>query len=199
MKIYDYHIRELLFKEFGHIEEFTSDPSNKVISELDVCFGISRIDIAVINGKLHGFEIKSERDTLERLPSQMKVYNRVFDTITIVAAENHIKKIIKNVPEYWGIYCVAKDRGKLALEIERTGDINHETDSFCLAQFLWKPELLELLGTKGTKSKTRFALCKIVADTVNEQVVKEYVREKLKSRKDWRAVPVQQLCDDLLQ
>lgn len=199
MELYDPDIRKLLLKKFFEIDEFISDPTTKVVSEMDVCFGASRIDIAVINGRIHGFEIKSERDKLERLPSQIKAYNKVFDTVTVVVSENHFPKIVEMVPDWWGIFCVSKDNQVPSLTITRHYELNKEVDVFYLVQLLWKNELLELLGTKGKKSKTRFALCKMAVENIEEENIKEFVREKLKSRKDWRAVQLQQLYGDLLQ
>jgi len=37
-------------------------------------FGASRIDRAVVNGSVHGYEIKSETDDLTRLPAQARAY-----------------------------------------------------------------------------------------------------------------------------
>lgn len=201
MRIYDSDIRELLYEKFLDIPEFISDPSTIVVDEMDVLFGTSRIDIAVINGEIHGYEIKSERDNLERLPSQIESYNKVFDTITIVVGENHISNIMNIVPEWWGIYYILKKDSCPKLVKKRDAMENLDTDLLSLTQLLWRDELLELLSlnnvTKGTKSKNRFALCNMVASNINENAVRTFVRGKLKSRVDWRAVQLQQLYDDL--
>ncbi|QEK11710.1 sce7726 family protein [Crassaminicella thermophila] len=203
MKIYDPDIRELLLKKFLKTKAFISDPTTKLIHEMDVCFGTSRIDIAVINGKIHGYEIKSEQDTLDRLPAQIESYNKIFDTMTIVTGENHISKVIEIVPDWWGIYYVVKKSNQPILKRKRQFKINKKVDTFYLAQLLWKNELLELLRlngiNKGVKSKTRFALCEIVNENIEKQKIKDFVRKKLKSRESWRAVQLQQLCDDLPQ
>ncbi len=39
-----------------------------VIDELGLKNGIVRADIVVLNGKMIGYEIKTDRDTLKRLP-----------------------------------------------------------------------------------------------------------------------------------
>src|SRR4051812_32014446 len=44
-----------------------------VIDELGIAHAKARIDVAVINGCLHGFEIKSAADTLTRLPRQLEL------------------------------------------------------------------------------------------------------------------------------
>ena len=99
---------------------------------MDVCSGCARIDIAVINGKIHGFEIKSEQDNLERLPSQVELYSKVFDTITIVAAENHFNKLNEIIPNWWGIYCIVKNKSGAALKTKRRPRENKEIDVLSL-------------------------------------------------------------------
>ncbi|WP_052770006.1 sce7726 family protein [Paenibacillus sp. IHB B 3415] len=78
-KLKDSDIRLLLKRKFTSFAEFTLDSTTIVVDELDVCFGSARVDVAVINGRLHGFEIKSESDNLDRLPSQIEFYSRVFE------------------------------------------------------------------------------------------------------------------------
>jgi hypothetical protein len=201
MKVYDSDIRKLLYMNFTITQEFIEDPTTIVVDELDVLFGASRIDIAVINGKINGFEIKSERDNLERLTSQIEFYNKIFDTMTVVVGEKHLSQITNIIPEWWGLYYVYNDNNDLRLIRERDVKLNKNIDILSLAQLLWREELIELLNinkiTKGTKSKKRYALCKLVVDSIEEKDIKHFVRKKLKSREDWRAVRLQQLCGDL--
>jgi hypothetical protein len=68
-----------------------SDPDTLVLEEFGLCQGSARIDVAVVNGSIHGYEIKSERDTLARLPSQRAVYSRALDYVTVVVADSHLK------------------------------------------------------------------------------------------------------------
>ncbi|MFH2029620.1 MAG: sce7726 family protein [Bacteroidota bacterium] len=67
--------------------------------ELDLCSGLSRIDVAVINGVIHGYEIKSEEDTLKRLPIQMSFYNKSLEKITVATNPVHLNKIKEFVPK----------------------------------------------------------------------------------------------------
>lgn len=203
-KLKDGDIRAILLSEFTQCEEFILDPATVIIHELDVCAGNARIDVAVVNGKIHGFEIKSESDTLERLPSQAEYYEKIFDTITLVATENHCSKAMEIIPDWWGIKCVSSKKGKLpSIETIRDAKQNENIDPFNLTQLLWKSELLELLNknsvTRGIKSKSRTDLGKIVAKVVDIGQLSEFLRSKLKSRKDWRALQLQQLYDDLQQ
>src|SRR5258705_11381859 len=87
------------------------DEETLVIDELGLCEGDARIDIAVVNGTLSGYEIKSSADTLQRLPHQVAVYGRLFDQVTLVSSESHIEKAQGMIPPWWGIIAV--------LEIDR--------------------------------------------------------------------------------
>ncbi len=52
------------------------DADTLVVDELDLC-GLTRVDVAVVNGHLSGFEIKGSTDSLRRLPGQVTVYSQV--------------------------------------------------------------------------------------------------------------------------
>lgn len=63
-----------------------------------VCDGVSRIDIAVANGNLCGYEIKSDADTSDRLSSQSESYCKTFDKMFIVAGEKYRDAIYEYIP-----------------------------------------------------------------------------------------------------
>ncbi|MDI3548182.1 MAG: hypothetical protein PWR10_1834 [Halanaerobiales bacterium] len=199
MPLYDQDIRGPLLNKLSKLEPYSSDPSTVVIPEMDVCAGNARIDIAVINHNINGYEIKSERDTLERLPSQIEFYNKFFDNITLVVSGSHFSKAKEIIPDWWGIEYVVEEEDSLVIYSEREPRQNKELDILSLACILWKSEQLELLKkygiTKGVKSKTRYELAEKIVNNVSNNDIKEYVKEKLKSRESWRAVPIQQLCD----
>jgi hypothetical protein len=47
---------------------------------------------------LWGYELKSERDTLERLPLQARIYSRVFDRVTLVTGLRHAGAAEDRIP-----------------------------------------------------------------------------------------------------
>lgn len=52
-----------------------------------------RADLAVLGDDFCGIEIKSDYDTLKRLPSQMEGYARYFDQTMLVVADRHVKSL----------------------------------------------------------------------------------------------------------
>ncbi|MDA8118743.1 MAG: sce7726 family protein, partial [Gammaproteobacteria bacterium] len=71
-----------------------------VLDELGICRGEVRVDVAVVNGEIHGYEIKSDRDSLRRLASQVELYSKVLDQATLVAGERHFDAAAALLPEW---------------------------------------------------------------------------------------------------
>lgn len=190
MRLRESDIRVALEQDIkGHF----GDDDTRIIHEMGLCRGQVIIDVAAVNGALHGYEIKSERDTLERLPRQAEIYSRVFDTVTIVTSGCHIPRATDLIPGWWGVIQVAAgtaDEGA-KLQTVREPEINATVDPMSLAQLLWREEVLELLETlglaRGFRSKPMNAVWRHLASSISLDDLKEYVRSTLKSREGWRS------------
>jgi hypothetical protein len=175
----------------AHLEEMHAGDSNtRVVEEMGVWCGSARIDIAVINGELTGFELKSARDTLERLHSQAEIYNLVFDRVCLVATDKHLRKASELIPGWWGTYSATQDvSGQTVLRRRRVGKPNPGRDPFILAQLLWREEALSLLEkhrlAKGWRSRTAKALHMRLAAELPLPTLSEGVRTALKARVGW--------------
>ena len=164
--------------------------SHRIIEEMAVCDGDARVDIAVANGKLCGYEIKSNADTLERLPLQQSCYDKTFDTVSIVVGEKYEKIIKDYVPDYWGILVIKERNDDLKLVKRRRAKINKNVDGNALLELLWREEILLLLKTKkirGLSGKNKRVLRQIAMQNFKLKEIKNYTRETLKSRENWRA------------
>src|SRR5262245_8197099 len=70
------------------------------LEEVSLAWNATRIDlVAMHGGYLSGFEIKSERDTLERLKQQAKRYRRYFRRLYLVTTEHHVASALTLVPQ----------------------------------------------------------------------------------------------------
>jgi hypothetical protein len=172
------------------------DPDTLILDELGLLQGAARVDMAVVNGSLAAWEIKSERDTLRRLDAQAAAYSRVFDYVTIIAAPSHVAKIEDVVPSWWGV-CTAESAGRshVALEGKREPARNPSLDAHALVELLWRDEALALLEgaglAVGLRSKPRRALWTALVDHLPLPTLAAEVREALKARRGWRADPPQ--------
>ncbi|MCB0746791.1 MAG: sce7726 family protein [Ignavibacteriae bacterium] len=183
----DFEIRKAL--RDTSLKKFISDPNSKVVDELNIPITKSRIDIAVVNGHLHGFEIKSAKDTLVRLPHQIEGYTKVFDYLTVITEDKHYKKIQEILPEWVGLkICIESSTGYKLKTIQK-GSFNRNKEGFYLAKLLWRDEVETILKEqeiKFAKKNTLWKLCEILGDNVPITKLSEIVRKTLKSREDWK-------------
>ncbi|NVJ06384.1 sce7726 family protein [Myxococcus sp. AM001] len=105
-----------------------------------------RVDVVVIDDEMHGYELKSERDTLTRLPRQVAAYGAALDRATLVVAEGHLAKASALVPEWWGL-SIAHSVGGSAVRVDahRFAARNPEQQMCSVARLLWRPDALKLL------------------------------------------------------
>jgi hypothetical protein len=162
-----------------------------ILDEFGLRNGEIRADIAVLNGKLIGYEIKTEKDTLSRLESQMVAYSEVFDQAYIISSENHLSNALKIIPEWWGIYLIKPTKhGKFLFLKYRKGLTNIGKDAFAISQLLWKDEVISILETRfqiKTKSKqTKCELYDILTQVCDTKILGNIALEYLKKRSCWR-------------
>jgi hypothetical protein len=192
----DADIRRVLRK--SHLSKFIADKESKVVNELGVGNMDAIIDMAVINGSLHGFEIKSEYDTLNRLPRQLSAYCKTFDYLTIISAKKHLPHLLNLLPNWCGIIIVGNK-----LKEYRKPKKNIDTDNYSVAQLLWKNEAIEILNEcgihKGIKYKTKQVLWSLLANSLDKGTLSLKVREKIKIRANWKFEPQLSQNDDYFQ
>jgi len=185
-------LRAVLEKDIKKIN-LNDKHHSKIFEEFSIRHGLARIDIAVINGIMHGYEIKSDRDTLKRLSEQMNEYNAVFDKITLVVGKFHLYNAINIIPDWWGIVIAKIDINKnVVFHTIRKADYNPEQKGVSIARLLWREEALKILEDQnkaiGFRSKPRNLIYEKLASVLNEETLKDKVKNTLLvSRKDWRS------------
>ena len=162
-----------------------------VVDELGIDHGKLRADIAVINGRMTGYEIKSDQDSLARLPKQIVGYSRIFDFAHVVATDRHLERAAAMVPRWWGIIGVsAGSRGELRFRTVRRGSPNPKRSAVALAKLLWRDEIVAVLKDLGMHGKQlrreRSKLYRSLVRRLSTEDVARLVRSCLKSRAGWR-------------
>jgi hypothetical protein len=169
--------------------EHEGDADTRLVEEMGIWNGAVRVDLAVINGELAGYEIKSARDTLSRLPSQAALYNAVFDRVHLVAAEKHCGPAAKDIPEWWGIMVARQSGETVELEEARPAGVNPGVEPIQVARLLWREEALAILARigadRGVRAGTRERIAARLAETLALDELRYEVRRCLKSRAAW--------------
>lgn len=122
-----------------------------------------RADIAVIGRWMDGFEIKTERDTLKRLPRQMVAYGRLFDRCTAVVAERHRHDAAAILPDWWGITTVHIN-GAVTFAPVRKAKANPRIDPEVLVRLLWRDEVFHALISLGRTPDRRTTRSRLWAE-----------------------------------
>lgn len=162
-----------------------------VIDELGLNHGRYRADVAVINGHLIGFEIKSDEDTLARLEEQIRAYDAVFDRSTAVVGRRHVSKAMTTLPKWWGVMMAdLGPRGAVRFKSIRQATRNRSVNPFSVAQLLWRDEAETILVERGAPRRLlrqpRAALYKELTSVLPLADLQEKVRDCLRSRRNWR-------------
>ncbi len=167
------------------------DPDTVVLEELGLRHGATRVDVAVVNGLLHGYEIKSERDNLSRLRQQVALYGQVLDRATLVAGPSHLEEADDIIPEWWGIQVAHGEGSEIWFEDLRAAQANPKIDPLSIAKLLWREEALQFLdelgAARGYRSKARAVIYARLIEVAEVDALRERVRRQLKSRTDWRS------------
>jgi hypothetical protein len=164
---------DILIDELGFSNK---DPNSTVDSSF-------RADLALANGRLVGFEIKSEKDSLKRWTAQMQAYSNVFDEVWLCTHNKHLLNAIKITPQHIGIMVIDDFKSIAVVRGSSKHPLNNVYD---LTGLLWREEINQLLknhnlkiSTRATKNEVRLFISQSL--TLNE--VRPFVLQQLKYRK----------------
>jgi hypothetical protein len=185
----DIDVRDALRRRL-HQEHASELPDTLFVDELGLC-GQVRVDVAVVNGVLSGYELKSASDTLRRLPTQVEIYSQVLDHATLVVADNHADHARAMLPSWWGVIEATWTGVDVELRNVTPPQMNPGIQAYSLAQLLWRDEVLDELTQRGLevgyRSKPRLILWQRLAAEVPLDELRQVVRARLKAREGWRA------------
>ena len=162
------------------------DPSTVIIDELGLRRGRARLDVAVVNGLFHGYEIKSDRDSIRRLEGQVSVYGAVLDRVTLVVGDRFVKSAKNLVPSWWGLLHACERDTRIHFRVLRRARANQGRDPRALVELLWRDSTLDLLeqrnAARGLRRKPRPILWDHVCAHYSVDEIAAVVRANLKAR-----------------
>jgi hypothetical protein len=160
-----------------------------VVDEFWVPRSHERADVAVIGDVIEAFEIKTDQDSLKRLPRQVAAYGRVFDRCTAVVAERHARETLTMAPQWWGVLVTATG-DRISFETARSPGNNEAVDAETLVRLLWRDEVaaaLAALGAPPEPGAARSAMWEELLQRVDLDGLRMVVRQALRIRDPSRA------------
>ena len=178
-------------KRLGRLK---AQPDTLVIDELGLAHARSRIDVAVINSCIHGYEIKSAKDNLDRFATQIDIYRQTLQKLTLVAAPKHVASIMTHAPEWCGVIVAEQGpRGGISFHVLRNTIANPDIDPVMMAHLLWRDEVIELLSRAGYAPKDlrrpRRQLYEILCEAMTLREITSSIRAFMVQRQTWRDRP----------
>lgn len=165
---------DILINELGF---FNKNPNSMIDNNY-------RADLALANGRLVGFEIKSEKDTLKRWEIQKVAYSNVFDEVWLCVHSKHLEKALAMTEQHIGILLI-DNYGSLA--VVRQATKNHGFNNiYDLSGLLWREEIDELTKSYKIKVKSRTTkkeVREMLAEHLSLEQVRDFVLQKIKLRK----------------
>lgn len=191
IKLNDHDIRKAVLE---HIRKFKDV---EIREEYTTYSGKSRADIVAINNRMSAFEIKSDYDSLERLPNQIKEYDLTFEKNYIVTGNKYINKISNFVPQHWGIIHVYKQNSNIIFKYCRCPILNPNFDFKCflglidsqtLKKMVMKSNIKTGLTSKEVRKSFKFPLLEKLDNNLSNyqkqrliKIARKVIKSKMKS------------------
>ncbi|SET53647.1 sce7726 family protein [Hymenobacter actinosclerus] len=150
--------------------------------------GTTRADVVHITEQfMHGYELKGDADTLQRVPRQLPCYGRAYDFVTFVVTEKHLARLLPLLPEWVGVL-VASPAG---LHLHRPAQYNATVERPAVAGLLRVSEIKQFLlaqGLPGVSVLRRRDILSFLRTTrlVSLSDLAHFVRRQLLSRYEER-------------
>ncbi|MBB4397012.1 sce7726 family protein [Bradyrhizobium sp. ERR14] len=109
--------------------------------------GTCKADLVILNGTATVYEIKSERDSLDRLANQINNYKKVFAKVYVIASEGHVQKVLQIVPRDVGVLELSR-RYRIST-MREAADRSRHIDPVAVFESLRSAEAQAVLGELG--------------------------------------------------
>lgn len=163
-------------------EQHAQTEDTAILHELPIPRPSARMDIAVVNGEICGFEIKSDADRLTRLRYQQPAFSAICDKICLVVTSRHLKQSRTAIPQWWGIVLVQHSDGGVIFRSKRKPRENRTPNNRALLYLLTRAELKMILSAKGVSKLPQSDLIEMAITTLDAAELRGRVREILKRR-----------------
>jgi hypothetical protein len=148
--------------------------------------GTTRADVVHITEHfMHGYEVKGDGDTLQRVANQLRCYAEVYDFVTFIVTEKHLPKLLPLLPEWVGVLVASPTT--VGLHPHRTAGYNATVQRPPLARLLLLEEIKQFLLARGLAGASTLRSREVAqflrtTQTIPLSSLAQYVRERLMAR-----------------
>ncbi|GAB3722420.1 hypothetical protein GCM10027594_03110 [Hymenobacter agri] len=146
--------------------------------------GTTRADVVHITEHfMHGYEVKGDGDTLQRVANQLRCYGEVYDFVTFIITEKHLPKLLPLLPAWVGVQ-VATAEG---LRLHRAAAYNATVAPAPLSRLILLEDVKQFLLARGLAGASTLRSAEIgrflrTTNVVPLSALAQFVRERLMAR-----------------
>lgn len=142
-------------------------------------------DVVILNGTSTVYEIKSEYDSLDRLPNQIKAYSECFDNIYVVTHSSHINGLNNILPSYVGI--IELTQRYTLRTIKKASSNRDKVNPISIFDSLRRDEYLKIInyhfgGLPSFTPMSRYKTCKSKFSEIPPTLAHDYMVAILNQR-----------------
>lgn len=161
-----------------------------LVPEVEVRWSVpARMDALLVADRISGFEIKSDADSLTRLPRQIEAYGAVVERAVLVVGDRHLAAGTATVPHWWTIWGARWRDGQVVIREVRRGRLNPDLNPLAVTSFMSRADLSEALRARGfTRLSTYSAdeLRQLLASNISLRETVRLARTAMLGNALWR-------------
>lgn len=179
----EYPTGELVSKAF--VDYLVKTTKNLGILLFEFPIPKTRVDILRLNNFSYAYEVKSQRDRIDRLRYQLPALSRIFERVCLIFASSLEDKIARMPTKTVGLYVFTAKKGQITFEIEREPLEIDEFEPDAQLELLRVDELKSLYSTLYEEEpvrKARRELTDLIIRNVDRYEINLLFKRTIQSR-----------------
>ncbi len=148
------------------------------------------MDALLVADRISGFEIKSDVDSLTRLPRQVEAYGAVVERAVLVVGDRHLVAGTATVPDWWTIWGARWQQDKVVIREVRRGRLNPNLNALAVTSFMSRDDLSVALHARGFERLSTYSvdeLRQLLASNVSVRETLRLARNAMLRNQTWRS------------
>lgn len=166
------------------------DQPHLLVPEVPVHWTVpARMDALLVADRISGFEIKSDVDSLTRLPRQIEAYGAVVERAVLVVGDRHLAAGKRAVPPWWAIWGARWHDDEVVFREVRRGRLNPNLNPLAVATFMTRDDLVHALRERGFTRLSTYrvdVLRQLLANNVSTRDTIRLARQAMLGNALWR-------------
>lgn len=145
----------------------------------------TRVDILRLEEKFHAYEVKSQRDKIDRIHYQLPALKEYFEYTNLIIPSKLEQRLKEIVGREVGIIIFTLNHDEITFEIDREPEIIDDFNEYAQLELLRMCELRDIcnqIGGVTSKEKPRGESIKTIIENFSRYEINEFFKSKIRNR-----------------